>query len=275
MRRQARGGRGFAPVSPSAAAVPAYRNERALLGEAGAVLRQARETQCLDAAEASRWADRLRREYGDSHLRREAEEMAASLADAVDLHSRLQEERERLLDRRRQMGYERLWALDAALAAKIPHHLPEDGGPAVASPGAAASIPLTDAGWPAADADLLAWARAKVGIDRPQGVLANFTPHRVDVIRPDGSVLSIDPAPCGPARVEARPEPTGICVAGIPVMRTTYGEVRGLPAPQEGQWLIVSLLVLAACPERDDLLAPGELVRHPDGTVSGCRGLTR
>ena len=41
-----------------------------------------------------------------------------------------------------------------------------------------------------------------------------------------------------------------------------YGEVTGLPAPQDGVDYIVSGMVAAACPERYDLLVPA--TGHPD-----------
>ena len=61
----------------------------------------------------------------------------------------------------------------------------------------------------------------------------------------------------------------------IPILETQFGEVTGLPPAEEGVYLIVSRLVLQACPERHDLLSPGELVRGPDGQPIGCKGLSR
>lgn len=63
--------------------------------------------------------------------------------------------------------------------------------------------------------------------------------------------------------------------ADIPIYRTVYGEVTGLPDPEPWTYYLVSLVVRQACPDRADLLSPGELVRGSDGQPVGCRGLTR
>ena len=62
----------------------------------------------------------------------------------------------------------------------------------------------------------------------------------------------------------------------IPVSRAEFGDVVGLPAPTEGIVYVVSGMVLDAVgraqPDRKDLLAPGELLRAPDGQILGCIG---
>jgi hypothetical protein len=35
------------------------------------------------------------------------------------------------------------------------------------------------------------------------------------------------------------------------------------------------MVIVDKFPEREDIFAPGELVRDPDGRVIGCRGLAR
>ncbi len=57
----------------------------------------------------------------------------------------------------------------------------------------------------------------------------------------------------------------------LPLYRTNYGKVEGLPAQQSGIFYIVSGLVLSAS-DRTDLLAPGELVRDAAGNPIGCKG---
>ncbi len=59
----------------------------------------------------------------------------------------------------------------------------------------------------------------------------------------------------------------------IPVFRTTFGEVEGLPEPQDDTLYIVSLLVRRARPYRGDLLSPGQLIRDAEGRPIGCKGL--
>lgn len=59
---------------------------------------------------------------------------------------------------------------------------------------------------------------------------------------------------------------------GYPIFKTSFGTVEGLPEPEEGVMYIVSALCLSACPNRLDLLAPGNLIRDEHGNPSGCLG---
>lgn len=57
---------------------------------------------------------------------------------------------------------------------------------------------------------------------------------------------------------------------GVLIMSVEYGEVQNLPEPEADVLFIVSGLARAACPNRFDLVSPGDLVRK-DGKVIGCR----
>ena len=59
----------------------------------------------------------------------------------------------------------------------------------------------------------------------------------------------------------------------IPVTKTRFGEVEGLPEPQEGTIYIVSNLVAQAVPDREDVFFPDDIVRDSQGNVIGCRAL--
>jgi hypothetical protein len=62
-------------------------------------------------------------------------------------------------------------------------------------------------------------------------------------------------------------------IDGIAIESVTYGEIEGLPEPQEGLYYIVSGLVAAAAAKigRVDCLAPGALVRDKKtGVILGC-----
>jgi hypothetical protein len=62
-------------------------------------------------------------------------------------------------------------------------------------------------------------------------------------------------------------------IDGIAIESVTYGEIEGLPEPQEGVYYIVSGLVAAAAAKigRVDCLAPGALVRDKKtGVILGC-----
>lgn len=105
-----------------------------------------------------------------------------------------------------------------------------------------------------------------------QMMMINLTPHTVNIVREDGSILSI--APSGKvARCEQREEQMPVLADGIPVMRLVLGAVVDLPPAQEGVIYLVSHIVMQACPERKDLAKPGQLVRNEAGEIIGCRCL--
>ena len=104
-------------------------------------------------------------------------------------------------------------------------------------------------------------------------MIANLTPHPVNIFV--GGEASITLAPSGVVpRCSQSAEQVGT-VDGIPVSRQVFGEVVDLPVPQDGVYLVVSRLVAAACPARDDLLIPGPMVRGEDGRPIGCNGLAK
>ena len=93
----------------------------------------------------------------------------------------------------------------------------------------------------------------------------NLTPH---VINEATSGLSFMPEPV-PARVSVQYEEVYSGV--IPLYKTVYGEVVGLPPQIENTKYIVSLLVCQAS-KRNDLVSPGELIRDDYGNPIGCKG---
>lgn len=102
--------------------------------------------------------------------------------------------------------------------------------------------------------------------------IINCTPHVLSIVRADGSVLILAPSGVVP-RVSATQTPVND-VDGITVTVTTYGDVVDLPPLLPGVWRVVSRMVLSVS-GRCDLLAPGDLIRGPDGQPVGCRGLSR
>lgn len=98
--------------------------------------------------------------------------------------------------------------------------------------------------------------------------IVNLTPHAIVVgsrsFPPSGTV----------ARVATVTEKIGD-VEGIPVFKTFFGKVEGLPPIEAGRFLIVSGLVASAASDRHDLLSPSGLVRDGEGKVIGCEGFTR
>lgn len=109
-------------------------------------------------------------------------------------------------------------------------------------------------------------------------MLVNLTPHVLNIHLEDGTVLEV--APSGiVARVATIPHPAEPVVAqgiSIPCVQTSFGEVVGLPDPDPETTFVVSGMVLEALRGgRPDVVAPGDLVRDPQGRPCGCRGLRR
>jgi len=59
----------------------------------------------------------------------------------------------------------------------------------------------------------------------------------------------------------------------VPITSTKFGEVEGLPEPQEDTIYIVSNLVAQAASDREDVFFPDDVVRDEEGKIIGCRAL--
>jgi hypothetical protein len=109
--------------------------------------------------------------------------------------------------------------------------------------------------------------------------IVNRTPHVVRILvdplmgRSVDLVRTIEPTFPTPRTATAR-EAVSV-IDGIPIDRVIYGGVVDLPPPEPGVFLIVSLMVAQAVPQRKDLLVPGEVVRDAAGGISACKGLSR
>lgn len=105
----------------------------------------------------------------------------------------------------------------------------------------------------------------------------NRTPHAITVLSEVGEMLMIIPPSGTVARVSISQELlTTLNVDGvqIPVFSTRYEEITGLPAARHGTYVITSSIVASAT-DREDVLAPSDLVRGKDGQPIGCRGFAR
>jgi hypothetical protein len=101
--------------------------------------------------------------------------------------------------------------------------------------------------------------------------IINLTPHTVNIV--GEGACDLPPAPPG---TEARVSSTTTEVRrvnGIPCSAVAYGEVQGLPEPEEGTIYVVSAMVRSAVPSRTDVASPGEQIRDEKGRPCGCRGL--
>jgi hypothetical protein len=79
--------------------------------------------------------------------------------------------------------------------------------------------------------------------------MINLTPHAITIRLPSGDDVTFPPSGTV-ARVSTVAQDTGMLVAGVRVVRNTYGPVTGLPRDAAGVPLpcIVSGMVLAALP---------------------------
>lgn len=100
----------------------------------------------------------------------------------------------------------------------------------------------------------------------------NLTPHTINVVLEDGKELEIKSS--GTARVNEVSEAVGD-VAGINLVKMTYGEVEGIPTQVDGTVYIVSRMVLDAVRgTRNDVVAPDTgktAVRDEKGLVKAVR----
>lgn len=101
---------------------------------------------------------------------------------------------------------------------------------------------------------------------RPEDKFVNLTPHAIQIVG-----LAAIPS-SGVARCEVTSTLFG-GHGGAVLIRAAYGAVVGLPDPVDGVMYIVSALVRAAVPARDDVASPGDLVRDSDGNITGCKNL--
>jgi hypothetical protein len=107
--------------------------------------------------------------------------------------------------------------------------------------------------------------------------LINLTPHQVDYIAADGTVMSFPCAGLPPRVALRRGAPAHIDVGGfeVTVHTSTVDGPPELPEPRRGVLLIVSRLVAEHAPNRDDLVFPDDLVRDHHGAIIGCRTFGR
>ena len=100
----------------------------------------------------------------------------------------------------------------------------------------------------------------------------NLTPHDVTIVNDSGEVIATIKASGKIARIETKTVKTEE-INGIPVTRTEFGKLAGLPEPEDNTVFIVSSLVAQACKEREDVYIPNEPVRDEHGNIIGCKSL--
>lgn len=106
--------------------------------------------------------------------------------------------------------------------------------------------------------------------------IINLTPHTITFRIYDNFslLMTMDIKPSGSiARVSTKEAPMDP-INGIPVFRTEYGEIENLPAPCEDTIYVVSSLVAARCPNRDDVFVLGRPIRDKQYQIVGYAGLS-
>ena len=110
--------------------------------------------------------------------------------------------------------------------------------------------------------------------------IVNLTSHALNLMPvgptgPTGPVITIPPsgivARCAVHRV--RVDTVTVDGITIPVNRTLFGEVTGLPDPQPDTIFVVSALVAQAVPYRQDVFIVDDVVRDEQGRIIGARAL--
>lgn len=102
----------------------------------------------------------------------------------------------------------------------------------------------------------------------------NCTPHPINLLNKEGEVVFSLPKGEVVPRLAQTTEVVKV-LNDISITETQFGDTTDLPSEQEGVYLIVSRLVMAANTYRHDLLVPNELVRDEEGRILGCKSLAR
>lgn len=104
--------------------------------------------------------------------------------------------------------------------------------------------------------------------------IVNLTPHAINFLREDNSVLAtVEPSGAITRAAQTRDRVSE--VNGIPVNQCSYGAVTGLPDPQPETIYLVSALTAQACRDRSDVFITDDAVRDDSGRIIGCRAIAR
>lgn len=101
--------------------------------------------------------------------------------------------------------------------------------------------------------------------------IINLTPHNVDICDENGNIIKTYEASGIDARMTFGYDDVDV-IDGVPMVVRTPRRIKGLPSPQKDTMFIVSNIIMDACPDRKDLLAPVKQVRI-NGRVVGCQAL--
>jgi hypothetical protein len=107
--------------------------------------------------------------------------------------------------------------------------------------------------------------------------LINLTPHPITILDIHDEIIVVIPASGRVARATSSRVEVGVIDLGrcglIPINRTTFGEVEGLPHQEDDVVYIVSAITAQAVPHRKDVFITDDAVRNEEGHIIGCRAL--
>ena len=103
-------------------------------------------------------------------------------------------------------------------------------------------------------------------------MIINKTPHPVDIVTYKGELIKSFPKAVTPARIildisKCAP------IDSIPITKTTFKHVVGLPEESKGTYYIVSQMVKNYLVDRKDLLVPTDMKRDEDRNIIGVCSL--
>ncbi len=113
-------------------------------------------------------------------------------------------------------------------------------------------------------------------------MFVNLTPHELNIMRSDGTWLSLPPSG-EVARVVTEVKIVRQ-VDGVDIYVSDVKGIIGLPLPERGKHYIVSNVLLSVAKDfksvkehliKNSLYAPGELIRNELGQPIGCVGLVK
>lgn len=108
--------------------------------------------------------------------------------------------------------------------------------------------------------------------------MVNLTPHNIVIMREDGKEKMTIPPSGRIVRIKADQKIIGE-VNGIPIVKTTFRDIEGLPEPEPNTVFIVSSLVAQAIKSREDIVAPDTtpqgVVRNEKGQIIGVKRFQR
>ena len=108
--------------------------------------------------------------------------------------------------------------------------------------------------------------------------IVNLTPHTLNVVDDTGKII-LSVAPSGTVARVVTQQTVAFQLGGIDVVRTIFGDVDGLPSPQDDTMYVVSTLVLQALKAngivRNDVVSPDtsptSVVRDDAGNIIGVK----